>query len=212
MHRSIREHCLDMKKEIIMRRALPGDVEDFVSLIILSAPLFFKKLYGNRFKSILQYLFLHQHNLFSFNHVYFAESGGRKAGMILEYDWRFKKQEDLRTGLLLLKYMELNFIKRLPLFLKVRDVTGWVNREEHYISNVAVYPEYRGMGIGTDLIAKVEMKARKNGAKKVVLDVEVENLKAIKLYKKLGYAIVKESSIRVPGELFYFYRMYKKLK
>jgi len=108
--------------------------------------------------------------------------------------------------------MELNFIKRLPLFLKVRDVTGWVNREEHYISNVAVYPEYRGMGIGTDLIAKVEMKARKNGAKKVVLDVEVENLKAIKLYKKLGYAIVKESSIRVPGELFYFYRMYKKLK
>ncbi|MEA3313954.1 MAG: GNAT family N-acetyltransferase, partial [Caldisericota bacterium] len=159
-----------MRNEIIMRRALLGDVEDFISLIILSAPLFFKKLYGNRFKSILQYLFSQQYNLFSFRHVYFAESGGKRAGMILEYDWRSKKQEDLRTGLLLLKYMELNFIKRLPLFLKARDVTGWVNREEHYISNVAVYPEYRGMGIGTDLITKIEIEARRNGAKKIALD------------------------------------------
>lgn len=201
-----------MRKEIIMRKALPGDAEDFISLIILSAPLFFKKLYGNRFKSILQYLFSHQCNLFSFQHVYFAESGGKNAGMILEYDWRSKKQEDLRTGLLMLKYMELNFIKRLPLFLKARDVIGRVNREEHYISNVAVYPEYRGMGIGTDLIAEVEMKARINGAKKIALDVEAENLKAVNLYKKLGYTIAKKSSIRLHGELFSFYRMCKKLK
>ncbi len=201
-----------MRKEIIMRRALPGDAEDFISLIILSAPLFFKKLYGNRFKSILRYLFSHQGNLFSFRHVYFAESNGKKAGMILGYDWRFKKQEDLRTGLLLLKYMELNFIKRLPLFLKARDVIGRVNREEHYISNIAVYPEYRGMGIGIDLIAEVEMKARINGAKKVALDVEAENLKAVNLYKKLGYTIAKKSSIRLHRELFSFYRMCKKLK
>ena len=206
------ESCLDMRKEIIIRRALPGDAEDFISLIMLSAPLFFKKLYGDKFKSILQYLFIHQYNLFSFWHVYFAESGGRKDGMILGYDWRTKRQEDLRTGLLLLKYMELSFFKRLPLFLRARGVTGCVNREEHYISNVAVYPEYRGMGIGTDLIAKVEMEAGKSEIKKVALDVEIENLKAIKLYKKLGYAIVKESSIRVHRELFSFYRMYKKLK
>ncbi len=201
-----------MRKEIIMRRALPDDAEDFISLIILSTPLFFKKLYGDKFKSILQYLFIHQYNLFSFRHVYFAESNGKKAGMILGYDWLLKKQEGLRTGLLLLKYMELNFIKRLPLFLKTRDVIGWINREEYYISNVAAYPEYRGMSIGTDLIAKVEIEARINGAKKVALDVEIENLKAVKLYKKLGYTIVKESSIRLHGELFSFYRMYKKLK
>jgi ribosomal protein S18 acetylase RimI-like enzyme len=141
-----------------------------------------------------------------------VESGGRKTGMILGYDWRTKRQEDLRTGLLMLKYMELSFFQRIPLFLRARDATGWVDKDEYYISNVAVYPKYRGMEIGTALIAKVETEAEKSELKKVVLDVEMENLMAVKLYKKLGYAIIRESSVNLNGELFYFYRMCKNLK
>jgi hypothetical protein len=37
-------------------------------------------------------------NLFSFEHTYFAELGGRKAGMVLGYNWQVKRNEDWGTG------------------------------------------------------------------------------------------------------------------
>ncbi len=88
--------------------------------------------------------------------------------------------------------------------------TGWVCEEEYYISNIAVFPEYRGMGIGTGLMARVEDDTKRKGLKKTALDVEMENLGAIKLYQRLGYRIIKESSVKLAGKLFRFYRMDKK--
>jgi hypothetical protein len=37
-------------------------------------------------------------NLFSFEYTYFAELGGRKAGMVLGYNWQVKRNEDWGTG------------------------------------------------------------------------------------------------------------------
>jgi len=130
--------------------------------------------------------------------------------MILGYDWISKKQEDWTTGFLLLKYMKIDFIKKLPLLLKAMTATGWIHEKEYYISNIAVFPEYRGTGIGTALMIKIEKYAKRKGLKKIALDVEVENSGAVKLYQRLGYRITKESSVKLSGELFRFYRMDKK--
>lgn len=201
-----------MCEEVSIKTAELNDAEDFVNLVLRSAPLLFPVLYEDRLKDILRKLFIRDHNLFNFQHTYFAEISGKKVGMILGYDWKVKKQENLQTGLLLLKYMGFDFIKRIHLFMKVNDALGWIFDREYYISNVAVYPEYSGMGIGTSLIVKIENEARMNEIEKVGLDVEVENAGAIRLYKRLGYTIIKKTSIKLYGQLFQFCRLYKELR
>ena len=196
----------------MVKKALPDDAEDFSNLIMLSAPALFQVLYGDKSKIVIQQLFIQPYNLFSFEHVFFAEKEGNKAGMYIGWDWNSKKQEGLRTGLLLVKFMGTDFIKRLPLFIKVEDVIGQVYKEEYYISNIAVYPKYRRIGVGTYLLEKAEEEVKRRGTKKVILDVEIENSGALRLYNKLGYVISEESSVKLHKRLFRFYRMCKKLR
>jgi hypothetical protein len=93
---------------ITVRKATLDDNEDFTKLMLLSAP-YFLILFGDKIKLALQDLFRYQSNLFSFKHVYFIEVDGEKAGMILGYDWRNKKRENLRTVFYYLKRLALIF-------------------------------------------------------------------------------------------------------
>ena len=48
--------------------------------------------------------------------------------------------------------------------------------------------EYRGRGLGTQLLTKSLEHSKKIGLEKVELTVYTENIEAIKLYKKMGFA------------------------
>jgi len=87
---------------ITIRRGALEDSKNFAELMLMSAP-YFPILFGNRIKIVLQELFCCHANLFSFEHVHFAEIDGEKVGMILGYDWQVKKLENLRTGFYYLK-------------------------------------------------------------------------------------------------------------
>jgi ribosomal protein S18 acetylase RimI-like enzyme len=197
--------------DIRLRRALSTDAADFADLILMSASALFPNIYGNGAKTVMQRLFCQRRNLFSFEHTYFAEVGGNRTGMLLGYDWNVKGRESWRTGLLLLEQMKLDFLRRLPTLLKLEGLIGVVNHGEFYISNVAIYPEFRAQSIGTKLILDVEKGAKERRATKAALDVEVGNVGAIKLYSRLGYSITGECLVRLRGRLFHFFRMCKEL-
>ena len=55
------------------------------------------------------------------------------------------------------------------------------------IDNVAVTEAYRRSGVGSKLIAKLVEVAKKQGAKKVFLEVRVSNSVAMQLYLKNGF-------------------------
>ena len=55
------------------------------------------------------------------------------------------------------------------------------------LGRLYVLPEYRKHGIATKLFEMVEKQAKKNGAKKIILDTYKRFDSAIKLYKKLGF-------------------------
>ena len=57
----------------------------------------------------------------------------------------------------------------------------------YYIMAVAVYPEFRGSGIGRRLIAEAETAAKAKGFKEASLNVFAENQGAVRLYEALGY-------------------------
>lgn len=64
------------------------------------------------------------------------------------------------------------------------------------IANVETIPEYRGKGLATKLMNRIEADLQRQFPDKgIYLLVEQNNDKAINLYKKLDYDIVKEYSI-----------------
>lgn len=65
----------------------------------------------------------------------------------------------------------------------------------YYVCGMALFPDYRGRGIGTRLLALAEEHARDKGFKKVSLIVFEQNTGAKQLYDRTGYHEVRRESI-----------------
>jgi len=81
--------------------------------------------------------------------------------------------------------------------------------EEHgsyYVCGIAVFPEYRGQGIGSRFLALAERQARSQGLGKLSLIVFSENTGAKRLYERMGYreklreSVVPHPLIRCAGD------------
>jgi len=198
---------------IIMRQGRSEDAQDFSQLILISSTTFFHSLFTPDSAKIMRKLFQKPGNLFSFEHSHFIEVDDKIAGMVLGYNWAQKSREELYTGLLMVKYLKWSFFTRIFYFLKAQDIVGKVSENEYYLSNIAVYPEFRGIGLGTKLFSEIEQESKKNRDKKIVLDVETDNKRAITLYERLGYIIESRTpSLEIDKETFDFFRMSKVLK
>lgn len=69
----------------------------------------------------------------------------------------------------------------------------WVILDEGHITNVAVHPSYRGLGLGRLLMLELMRRSYLAGAGRMTLEVRVSNQVARKLYQGLGF---KERGIR----------------
>jgi ribosomal protein S18 acetylase RimI-like enzyme len=69
-----------------------------------------------------------------------------------------------------------------------------------YICGVALYPQYRGQGLGTRLMDLANEQAKENGYTTLSLVAFEQNKGAVNLYDKLGYSVVDQAPI-VPHSL-----------
>jgi len=63
----------------------------------------------------------------------------------------------------------------------------WVMIDEAHITNIAVHPSYRKMGVGYSILSALTDEALKNGAELMTLEVRVSNSEAINLYSRIGF-------------------------
>jgi len=195
-----------------VRKANKDDSLGFAELLLLSAP-YFPILFGDKIKSVLQYLFEDYANLFSFENTYIIESNDEIAGMLLGYTWQEKSRENLKTGFLLFKKLGISLLGKYSILKKFNKTIGEFNKDEYYISNIAIHPRFRGAGLGRELIFEAEKNAKIIGVKRMILDVEKDNLEAIGFYKKLGYIKIKDFQISLQQDvILHFYRMAKKIQ
>lgn len=81
-------------------------------------------------------------------------------------------------------------------------VPGWHHTLKHCGSlGMGLLPDYRGRRLGERLMAQCLTLARQVGITRVELEVRQDNLRAVALYTRLGFAVegVKRRGMRVDG-------------
>ena len=190
----------------------PNDTQGFAELFVISDPEFIPALFAGTHKRLAAGCFGGARNLLSHEHSHFVRVNGQTAGMVLAYGWAEKKKQDGKTFLLTLKYMRTRFFMRMRALKWSDDVLGKMGEETYYVSNLALYPEFRNKGLGTGLLHHVEELAKKAGAKKLDVDVETANENAIRFYKRFGMSIIGEPKlITIDGTEYSHIRLTKAL-
>lgn len=92
-------------------------------------------------------------------------------------------------------------------YLGVQEIVG-----EGYITNIAVFPQYRGQGIAAALLQSAAEGAAERDCSFLTLEVRESNAPAIALYKKMGYTDVgqRKNFYRDPTENARIYTKYLK--
>ncbi len=75
------------------------------------------------------------------------------------------------------------------------NVAGFITSAEEgadvgWIIQVGTHPQWRGQGIGAALMVRALRAWKAEGKEAVMLDVNVNNPGAIRLYRQLGFVIV----------------------
>lgn len=76
-------------------------------------------------------------------------------------------------------------------WVRIMDDYGHIDNETPSFA-ISLYEEYRGRGIGTELMRQMLARLRANGHKRASLAVQKENY-AVKMYKNVGFKVVGEN-------------------
>ena len=199
-----------MAEHSIVPARVPEDTEDFVRLSIIAGPEFSPALYAGTKDKVAANCFRHRRNIISFEHTHLVKVNGVNAGMVVAYDWIVYKSQQVKTGLLMARYMRSKLIKQIWHLKWTGKVLGRMDDGTFYIACLAFYPEFRNRGLGTNLMSFAEETAIRAGAVKLELDAETYNEGAIRFYKRFGMKTVGEPRGRViNGQRFEFIRLSK---
>lgn len=197
---------------ITLRAATPADALQLAELAILAAGEFYTWLYGPRAAQVLRGLFEQPAHLASFEKAKLATIEGQSAGMLLAYSWGLHQAEHQTTNWRYLRTFTPRTLLLVPLLFTAPEWFGQPEKDEFYVNYVAVYPHFRGHGLGGALLAEAEASAKVAGCRSLSLDVDVKNRGAIRLYEKQGYAITKKGTLNpFIEEIGCVYRMVKPL-
>ena len=106
---------------------------------------------------------------FSYENCTVVEFEGEVVGMLVAFPMHCDNNEPPETDPVLAPYSALE------------------EDNSYYVCGIAMFPQYRGRGIGSELMSLAEKHAMRKGYAKISLVVFEENSAAKKLYERLGY-------------------------
>jgi ribosomal protein S18 acetylase RimI-like enzyme len=198
---------------LTLRPARPNDAPVAANLILLSMRGEADVLFGHEkhlsASDVAGKLFMRKGERFSFEYATVAEINRHPAGLLLAYPGQILPRLDRVTGRHFLELFGIGAMFRMMIRILPYNLRE-AERDEYYLSNVAVLPSFQGQGIGTLLMAYADEKAQVSGLEKCSLMVESENDGARRLYEREGYDVV--STHRLPFKHgMGFHRMVKRL-
>lgn len=175
-----------------LRKPTVDDLDSCSRLIYLSGPHLYSYIFVLEEPKIYELIkhMLTTNGMYSMRHALIEVDNGITRGLCLAYPAKMihEMTKEMMKALggfwkILGIWQFIIMISRLKLnsyFPKTRD-------DEFFISNLAVFEQYRGKGIAQSLIEKTGQKALGFGIHKLSLFVEIENSNAIQFYKNLAF-------------------------
>jgi ribosomal protein S18 acetylase RimI-like enzyme len=146
-------------------------------------------------RGILKHLFREKSNRFSYQFTQVATLSGEVTGLMIAYSGRLMKSLELPTAYHLIHisgvFGLIRFVKRAFPLIGVKEA----EKDEYFISNIAVLPASQRQGLGKYLLSQAEKSARERGFKKISLIVDVENEHAFSLYRRTGFNVIETVNI-----------------
>lgn len=180
---------------INFRAALPEDDFAGAQLVLETLHTYGDHLFGfgsrSRALSALRDFFRRPGNRFSYDYAEFALLEGRIAGILMTFDQRQMRKSMLLTALHMLRVYRMDETIRFLNLMIPYQQEEIIPANELYIGHLAVCEEYRRQGVGVELLAHAEARARAMGKAKLSLLTEVENTAARGLYEKAGFALTE---------------------
>jgi ribosomal protein S18 acetylase RimI-like enzyme len=153
--------------------------------------------------------------LFSRDNVLVKIENEKVCGLLITVPIKDMKQMDknmMKYGKELFRYV--GFINMIKMMMRssLQKYLAVNFEDEYYISNIAVFDEFRGKGFGVELLMKAEQLAREKGFNKLSLAVEFYNKEAKRIYEKFGF--IEEKKIEFPKKYhkFHIEGFYKMVK
>jgi ribosomal protein S18 acetylase RimI-like enzyme len=194
--------------------------DDCAKLIYISGPHLYSYIFVEgepKIYDLIKLLYDTPGSMIDKEKIVIEEENGRIRGLILAYPASDMKKMAIPMlksikGLLLINGL-LNLLKMLYRLKLNRHFPG-TEDDELFISNIAIFEEYRGKGIATKLLDKAEEIAIDKGLNKLSLYVETDNLHAKRVYEQRGFkevqkAVLPESYNKC--NLYGFYKMVKEI-
>lgn len=167
-----------MYSNLIIREATISDASAIAQAIAMAIAdeQVLKDYCGEDYLFVLKEIASKENTQYSWQNCIIATINSEITGVIIGYNGAELKQ--LREGTFeILK----EYIPTLP---EIEDETS---EGEYYLDAIAVFPKFRGQGIGKTLLEALENKAYNLGHKKLGLLVDFNNPNAEKLYTSVGY-------------------------
>lgn len=182
----------DMKSTIVLENAIKEDSRELAKLSIIAGGNFFPFAFGRNAEAILSEGFRTTNTLMSYQKAQVVCVHDEIAGMAAGFTEGEQQAELSETEKLFGKLLGVRGLWVLVVMYFLPDFFGKAQPGEFYLNSIAVFPKYRGQGLGKMLLEAVELKAKEQGFTTISLDVNGENTRAVTFYKQAGYRIVDQ--------------------
>ena len=170
------ELCI-MSYKLNIRKAVKTDAPLIASVVAMAIGEEGTRHYcGDNHQSILEEIAGLEDSQYSYRNTIVAEVDGVPAGAAVAYDG---------ADLYKLRDVTLKFIFEHT--GKSHTIEDETDASEVYLDSIAVLPEYRGLGIGKQLLLALKEMANEKYGKDLGLLVDFENPDAERLYKSVGF-------------------------
>lgn len=192
--------------QITFRPCSPDDLEQAVPLIYSAGPvafdLAFNDTHTTQSTEFLQAAFVKSGGEFSYDQHLAIIRDGKLVGLGGVKTAKQTPRFTVQAALTIFRfYPFISAVRTIVRGLKIESILQPPKKQIAMIHNLAVSSDFRGEGLGTQLIAQLEQKMKEDGYKVAALDVDGDNPKAKALYQKLGYQVIEKRAHLLKGRL-----------
>jgi ribosomal protein S18 acetylase RimI-like enzyme len=203
-----------------IRKPYNDEADICAALIYMSGPQLLQYIYSETEPGIyelLKFFFKRPGTTFSKEEIIVDVQNNKIRGLVLGHPVRALTKL-LFKELQCIKNMKKNFIYFLQtlftLLYRSKLVIHYprLKNDEFFICNLAVFKEYRRMGVATQLLRKAEVIALEKGLHTLSLYVEIDNTIAKKVYERFGFREVDKAVFPKKYNNYQLYGFYKMTK